>query len=276
MRYCIIVQVSLENPAFPFCGNPLSGYDPRERGFCMCAKWIRSHIKNWNPRLFGGLPFEFLLGVVIAIILGIRPMTWGFKLFLLLLLMAIVGELASRLPLTVSKKVIAALLGAIATAAVGYGPIEDQYHIDAVLRDYKSTRDLVDKYQVHDESLKNVVNQYDRLRKANSFFESWYGQTFADQQPAINARNIEDLKTILNDFQAAATPLGDGLQIRLGLNMYRIIFSVPMRITPNIYFGPMVEGTTAQIIESSNLGFTVLFLPLSRPVNVFGRPIKGT
>jgi hypothetical protein len=223
-----------------------------------------------------GLPIDFLLGVVIAIILGIRPMTWGLKLVLLLLLMAIAGELSWRLPLTTGKRAIAALLGAIATAAVGYGPIEDQYHIDAVLRDYQSTRNLVAKYQVHDDSLKNVVDQYDRLRKANSFFASWYGKTLADQQTAINAQNIEDLKSVLNNFQAAATPLGDGLQIKLGMNMYRIIFSVPMRITPAISFGKLADGTTAQIIESSNLGFTVLFLPLSQPVNVFGRPIKNS
>lgn len=152
-------------------------------------------------------------------------------------------------------------------------PVDDQYHIDAVLRDYQSTRDLVAQYQTHDESLRYVVAQYDRLKKSNSLLGSWFG--LPNQEEAINAQSVEDLKSLLNNFHAVATPFGEGLAIKLGVNMYRIIFAVPMRITPTISVGDLPAGVKMQVIESSNLGATILYTPLSQPMNIFGRPTNG-
>jgi hypothetical protein len=239
----------------------------------MCCSQLFIRVRKWNPRVLGGFPTDFLLAVVVAILLGIRPMTWGFKLVLLIGLMAICAELAWRVPQTRGRKAIAALLGAIAAGAIGYGPVDDQYHIDAVLRDYQSTRDLVAQYQTHDESLRYVVAQYDRLKKSNSLLGSWFG--LPNQEEAINAQSVEDLKSLLNNFHAVATPFGEGLAIKLGVNMYRIIFAVPMRITPTISVGDLPAGLKMQVMESSNLGATILYTPLSQPMNIFGRPTNG-
>jgi hypothetical protein len=241
----------------------------------MCAAFVFHRLKalgSWSPRLLAGLPMDFLVGVAAAIVLGVWPMTWGFKLFWLICLTVIVAEIAWRSPLPKRGRIAASLTAPLAIFAMGWGPVEDQYHIDAVLRDYQSTRDLVAKFQAHDESLKRVVEQYDRMKVAQSLLAR-----FLNVQPTdINERSIEDLKSVLNNFEATATPMGSGLKIKLGTNLYRIIFPVPMRIAPAISIGGMPNGVTPMIVEKSNIGFTVLFLPLSIPVDRFGETADAT
>jgi hypothetical protein len=134
------------------------------------------------------------------------------------------------------------------------------------------SRDLVAKFQAHDESLKRVVGQYDRMKAAQSMLAR-----FINVQPTdINERSIEDLKSVLNNFEATATPMGSGLKIKLGTNLYRVIFPVPMRIAPAISIGGLPAGVTPMIVEKSNIGFTVLFVPLSIPVDHFGETSDAT
>ena len=104
---------------------------------------------------------DVLLAIVLAVALGIFPMTWWFKTLLLLLLAFILVELTWRLPLARGWKPLAAILVVLAMAAIGRGPVSDQYNTDAVLRDYTVTRDLVAKFQDREVSLKRIVAQYD-------------------------------------------------------------------------------------------------------------------
>lgn len=238
----------------------------------MSLIWLRTRFKCWHQRILGGFQLDFLLAVALALLLGVLPMTWGLKFILLVCLTAVVAEIAWRFPVPLRAKIIAAILGAVGTVAMGYRPVVDQYNIDAVLRDYQTTRDLVVKYQAHDDSLKRIVEQYDRLKATQSLFDSITGKRDLTQSAEINARNIEDLKTVLGNFEAIAIPFGNGnaLRIKLGLNMYRVIYPVPMRATPNVIFSVDRKDVSANMIESSNIGFTVIFLPLSTPIDHFG------
>lgn len=173
------------------------------------------------------------------------------------------------------SRLIASTAAILAVFALGRAPVEDQYHIDAVLRDYRSTRDLVAKFQAHDESLRRVVTQYDQMKAAQSLLANFFDKPPTDNA-AITERSVEDLKSVLNNFEAIATPLGAGLKIKLGVNLYRIIFPVPMRATPALAMSGLPEGVKPIIIESSNLGYTILFLPLSIPVDHFGETRDAT
>jgi hypothetical protein len=221
------------------------------------------------PRILGGFPVEFILAIALAIAMGILPIKWGFKLRLLVALILVLGELACRIPLPRWGEPIAFILVAVETIVMGYGPVVDQYNTDAVLRDYKTTRDLVAKFQAHDEALKKIVAQYDHLTAAQSLFESIWGKIDENQRAEITRQSAEDLKSVLNIFNAIATPVGGGLRIKLGLDMYRVIYPVPMRIVPSLSFKGLPSGVTWTVIESSNLKFSVLFLPLSTQVEDF-------
>jgi hypothetical protein len=231
---------------------------------------IRVLLVDRSQRIFPGFSIEFLLAIAIAIIFGVFPMTGGFKLFFLIVLAVVLAALAWRSPLPRRCKLFASLLAAVATILMGHAPVEDQFNTDAVFRDYKTTRDLVAKFQAHDYSLKRIVEQYDRLNRAQSMFDSMRAKPDENQHAEINRQSIEDLKSALSNFEAIATPTGRGLRIKLGHNMYRVIYPVPMRISPSLSFIGLPAGVTGTIIEPSNLGFTVLFLPLSTPVEHFG------
>jgi hypothetical protein len=215
------------------------------------------------PRIFALLSAEFLLALAVSIVLAICPINWWIKAFLFIVLGAVLLELALRLTLPLRWKGVIIAVIIVSVGVSGFGIVSDQSETDAVIRDYKTTRDLLARFQTHDESLKRIVAQYDRLKNAQSLFDIMGRGKHEPELDSINSRNIEDLKITLNNFDAIATPEGDGLKIKIGTNMYRIIFPVPMVNTPKLSFYGIPRGITATTIEQSNLGFTVLFVPLS-------------
>jgi hypothetical protein len=139
-----------------------------------------------------------------------------------------------------------------------------------VLREYKANRDLVARFQDREFSLKRIVNQYDRLQAAQSLFDPFRSHPDDAQHADIEKARAEDVRNMLGNFESIATPEGEGLRIRLGANFYWVINPVPMRIAPKLTFISLPAGTQALVAEKSNLGFTVLFLPLSISVDHFG------
>lgn len=192
------------------------------------------------------------------------------RLLLLLVLALVFADLASRVTPIIWGKCVAAILAIVATLVVGQGRVAEQFYVDAVLRDYQTQRDLAAKYAAHDELLKIIAAQYDRLRDAQSLFRSIQGKTDEGQSAEINKQNVEDIKNALNNIESIATPFGAGIRIKLGNNLYRIIYPIPMRITPNVMFIGLPSGVTPTLNKSTNLGFTVIFFPLSVPVDHFG------
>jgi hypothetical protein len=146
----------------------------------------------------------------------------------------------------------------------------DQYDTDAILQDYKTKRDLAAKFQDRLDSLKIIVAQYDRLQDAQSLFDSFHSKPDEAQHADIDRARAQDVKNALNNIEAVATPVGPGLRIKLGVNLYRIIDPTPMRAPPKLTYTGLPAGVEALVGEKSNLGFTVLFLPTSIPVDHFG------
>jgi len=187
----------------------------------------------------------------------------------LALLVAVVGWMVWRQPLSNRSKIAVALVSSLIVIVLAVPSVRDQYLTDATLTAYQDKRDLAAKYQAHDESLKRIVAQFDNLRRAQSMFEAFTSPN-AQQHAAINDREVADVTTALANIDIVASPMGDVLKVRLGQNFFRVIFPVPMRIAPAIQFSDIPASVKPTLIENSNLGFTVLFLPLNVPTEHFG------
>lgn len=220
-------------------------------------------------RIFERFPADFLLAIALAISLAVWPMTWWLKVLLLIALATILAELVWRIHLPRGWKVGSIPLIGLTVAVIGYGPVVDQYHFDSVLADYKAKRDLVAKFQDREASLKRIVGQYDRLRTAQSLFDSIGGKFNGEQYAEIDRASISDIKNALDSVELVVTPIGDVLKIKLGPNLYRIINPVPMVKAPSISFFSLPAGVSANVVERTNLGITVLFTPLSTRVDHF-------
>lgn len=220
---------------------------------------------GYSPRVFGEINIEVLIAIAVPILIEVLPTTAVFRLILLVILAFIFADLASRVTTNLWGKSLAVVLAFIVTLLVGYGRVSEQFYIEAVVADYKMQRDFAAKYTAHDESLKRVVEHYDQLQAAQSLF----GGSIAGSAE-INRQAIGDIKNVLNNIEAIALPFGKGLKIKLAQNLYRILYPVPMRIAPQISITGLPSGVTATIINSTNLGFTVLLSPLSTPLDHFG------
>ena len=216
-----------------------------------------------------GFSIEFIVSTAIAIALALLPSAWEAKVVLLLALLGLLAVAIVRLPLSARAKSGASVLTLVVVTLLAIPSVLDQYRADAVLTAYQDKRDLAAKYQAHDESLKRIVAQFDNLRRAQSLFDAFTSPN-AELHAAINDREVTDMTTALVNIDAIASPMGSGLRILLGQNLFRVIYPVPMRITPAISFIGLPEEARATLIENSNLGFTVLFLPFSVPVEHFG------
>jgi hypothetical protein len=231
---------------------------------------IKARLLSYSSPLFGQISIEVLVAISAPIAVEVLPLTGLSRLVLLLILALVFADLASRVTPIVWGKWVAALAAMVATIVVGQNRVTEQFYVDTVIRDYKTQRDLAQKYAAHDETLRTVVAQYDRLRNAQSIFGAIRGKLDDGQDDEINRQNVEGIKNVLNDIESVATPYGAGIRIKLGRNLYRVIYPVPMRVTPNVTFTRLPVSVTYTLNESTNLGFTVISFPLSITVDRFG------
>jgi hypothetical protein len=112
--------------------------------------------------------------------------------------------------------------------------------------------------------------QYDRLQDGQALFDTFRIRPDEAQHFDIERARTQDVKNALSNFEAVATPMGPGLRVKLGVNLYRVINPVPMRVPPTLIFTGLPVGVEALVGEKSNIGFTVLFLPTYVPVDHFG------
>lgn len=130
---------------------------------------------------------------------------------------------------------------------VSYGPL-----IDSARRA---------QWQCDNEMLRQILAKWDQLNRATSFWEHLTGRENPQQRLAVNEHMRNELAALLENVQTVAMSNGDALILKTGHNTFRLTFPVPMRIPPNITFRNVPAGATANIMEKSTLGFTVVFTP---------------
>ena len=201
-------------------------------------------------------------------------MTWQFQVFLLtaatggFLFIAFRSEWTFQWPLW--GRCLLGLLVIAGMVWVAWAPVRDQYAKDSRLQQDGSEIDQLARYKEHDQSVQKIVDQYARLKKAESIYEFYAGRLSGEQRDAIDRQEVDDLTAVLRNYEAIATPVGDGLRVRIGMNTFRVIFPTPMRIIPKVTITGLPPGSKATIADPSTIGFTVVFTPLSIPIEHFG------
>jgi hypothetical protein len=146
----------------------------------------------------------------------------------------------------------------------------DQTALDSTLSLLKSYDAKLQGYGKKDELLSAVIAQYQRLSQAAALFAARQNRDAGPDQGKIASQILEILNQDAIHAVARIDLPGSPLIINLGSNSFRVIFSVPMRITPRLTFTGLPAGTTPSVSSASEIGFSVTFFPLSTTISTFG------
>lgn len=142
--------------------------------------------------------------------------------------------------------------------------------------DLKQKEELLIHYQnilkenkQHDESLQKVLGQYKAMENAIANFDK-YTHTPINERGALSEEVLKLITTDLVPIQQRNDLPQKPLLLKTANNTYKVLFSVPMRIPPNLKFIGLPEGVEPNVLEKTKFGFTVIFSPLSVEVNNFG------
>ncbi|MCP4254100.1 MAG: hypothetical protein GY775_11965 [Candidatus Scalindua sp.] len=200
-------------------------------------------------------------------------------------------EIIKVYPLIFFCTVIIPIIGGLVGGYIGWDALKsrhkDSIHkqeikesissIDSKLAPITSQIAVIERYEKKlsshdqkDEVLSAILAQYKQMKKATENFHKLRGIENESERGKL-AEHI--LSTIANNLipVAEVTNLpGRPLIINLGVNTFKIVFSVPMRIPPHLEFQGLLEGVSAQVSENTTFGFIVKFLPAEIPVSNFG------
>jgi hypothetical protein len=120
------------------------------------------------------------------------------------------------------------------------------------------------------EIIQQILAQYDQLQYATKLFEARTGIADTKDRLAASEHILTELKTVIgNNVQLRRVGNGGILIIKTAPNVFRVTFNVPMRIAPKLTFYDLPSGSMANVVELSNVGFTVVFTPADIPVENF-------
>lgn len=149
--------------------------------------------------------------------------------------------------------------------------------IDSKLEPIASQIAVIERYEKElsshnqkDEVLSAVLAQYKQMKKATDDFYRFKGV----QDEAERGKLAEHILSTITDNLAPVAEKsnlpGKPLIISLAPNTFKVVFSAPMRIAPQLSFQGIPEGVTANISEHTKFGFVVQFLPPEVPIANFG------
>lgn len=195
-------------------------------------------------------------------------------------------EIAKAYPLATGMMVILPLVGGIAAgivgAVTGYENLttrlrNDQQidRIEAGVKDLKLPVETIRRYESelraagqNAEILQRLIAQYDQLSAATGQFEKHAGRPDTNNRVKSAEHILNEMRAVIPTADLRPGPGGKVLILRTGLNTFRVTFAVPMRIAPSLDFPDLPAGLTPNVLEKSNIGFTVIFTPSSVPVEV--------
>lgn len=137
----------------------------------------------------------------------------------------------------------------------------------ATLTGYEQTLAAVG---ARDETLAAVLSQYKGMKHAADTWERFRASQTHEEKNQLATEVLEILSSNLIPVSVHDNLPNKPLILSLGANTFRVLFSVPMRIPPELAFDGSPTGTTATVTEKSKFGFTVIFSPSTVPVANFG------
>ena len=120
-----------------------------------------------------------------------------------------------------------------------------------------------------DEALIAVIRQYQRMKAAAEAFTRYQNRP-ATEVGDLSAEVLDLIGENVLQVTVDKTLPGQPLIIGLGTNTFRVLFAVPMRVSPRLSFLGLPEGITSEVSHLSQFGFTVTFYPTTKPVQRFG------
>ncbi len=143
-------------------------------------------------------------------------------------------------------------------------PITNQI---ATIQRYESE---LTKYNQKDEVLSAVLAQYKKMQQATVQFHKFRGIEDEEERGKLAEHILATITDNLIPVVEAPNLPNNPLIIGLRQNLFKIVFSVPMRIPPQLSFHGVPDGVLGTITDNSKFGFTVLFQPVNIPVKEFG------
>lgn len=144
------------------------------------------------------------------------------------------------------------------------GPLNDQL---TMIRVYEK---VLAQANERDQVLSAVLAQYERMKLAAEAFDRLRNQAPVSESEELAQSMLSIIRADLTPIHIDPALPSRPLIMKIGANTYRVLFSVPMRIPPALQFTGIPQGSTATVLEISRFGFTVVFAPLSFPVEQFG------
>ncbi|MGB6534484.1 MAG: hypothetical protein WBF58_00810 [Xanthobacteraceae bacterium] len=114
-----------------------------------------------------------------------------------------------------------------------------------------------------------LLKSFDNLQRAIQQREKLTGTKDIENRLAVAQHIIDELKVILQNVHTFETSQGKGLIINTAPNTFHVTFPVPMRTPPNLTFPDLPPGSTPDVSDKTNIGFTVIFRPTNIRVDVF-------
>jgi hypothetical protein len=144
--------------------------------------------------------------------------------------------------------------------------VQDTQSLSPLIEALRQSQNALHGQQAAEQIVEQIIQQYDLLERGTQLFEQ-FAQSQAGTERAhidrlTSARTtIDNIRTSLGNVRVQASQRGSILFIRTAPNTFRVTYSVPKRAVPQVTFFDLPQGTTPNIVENSNVGFTVIFTP---------------
>lgn len=200
-------------------------------------------------------------------------------------------EIIKIYPLIFLFTVILPVIGGLVGGYMGWDSLksrhEDNLHkqevkesiqsIDSKLEPITSQIAVIERYEREltshnqkDEVLSAVLAQYKQMKKATDDFHRFRGVEDEVERGRLAEHILSTITDNLAPVAEAKNLPRQPLIIGLAPNVFKVVFSVPMRIAPELNFQGLPDGVTAEISEHTKFGFVVQFDPSEIPVSSFG------
>jgi hypothetical protein len=143
-------------------------------------------------------------------------------------------------------------------------PPPDPPNIDALRLAQKTAAEQ----RFKDAAIDRVPQRWDRLKETQAQNECYFGGPSPIERQAISDQLQNELLAIRQSVRIIAMAQGRGLIIQTAPNTFRIVFPVVMRIVPRLEVHRTPEGTEAKVVETSRVGATVIYTPMTTPVSL--------
>jgi len=119
---------------------------------------------------------------------------------------------------------------------------------------------------IRDKAISAVLQQWERLKKAELQNERFFGGVTSADRQAISDQIQTDLLAIQQSARIMGFAQGRGLIIQTAPNTFRVVFPVVMRIVPRLEVYHTPPGVEPKVVESSRAGATIIYSPTTTPV----------